>query len=191
MKPVVLAIDDDRSLLEAWGRSLRRERFELALCTDLDEARSHLAAGGVTVILCDEHLPGASGSDFLAEVRATHPDVPRILITGAASMGVAVQAVNRGEIFRFLFKPCLREDLVAVIEEALGHKAMLDRCRAALQLLRLQGRLLDELRARCPRVVEDALRSSTVASIAAELDERTLADRVDVEIAKGSGTVAP
>lgn len=73
---------------------------------------------GFAAILCDMFMPGVDGVQVLTEARRVSPASSRILITGHPDVPSAVAAVNDGEIFRFLTKPCKAERLKAVLEQA-------------------------------------------------------------------------
>jgi DNA-binding NtrC family response regulator len=189
-QPTVLFIDDDGNLLDGLARSLRREPFAVACCVDLDAARARLEQGGVDVVVCDEHMPGVSGSDFLAEIRRAHPATVRIMLTGQGTVGAAVQAVNGGEIFRFLLKPCAHGELADTLHQALAHKRLMDRCRAALRLLQRHNALLETIARRWPEIAAEArAAASSAAAVAAEADEGEVAERIDVEIVRARGAV--
>jgi response regulator RpfG family c-di-GMP phosphodiesterase len=134
----ILLVDDDENILQAYTRNLRK-RF------DLDTANSGLAALGMLaekgpyqVIVADMRMPGMDGIKLLAQVKAAHPDVVRIMLTGNADQATAKEAVNQGAIFRFLTKPCEPEILALSLDAALDHHA---RAAAERELLEqtLQG----------------------------------------------------
>jgi response regulator RpfG family c-di-GMP phosphodiesterase len=68
-------------------------------------------------IVSDMRMPGMDGAEFLAEARSEHPDTVRILLTGQADMQSAIAAINDGQIYRFLSKPCPTETLVDAISD--------------------------------------------------------------------------
>jgi serine phosphatase RsbU (regulator of sigma subunit) len=109
-------VDDDTHLLAALRRQLRRK-------VDLQTAESGpdgLAAitreGPFSVIVTDYRMPGMDGIEFLSRARKLAPDTVRMLLTGSADLHAAIQAVNQGNIFRFLTKPCSPEDLLEALQ---------------------------------------------------------------------------
>lgn len=119
MTEKILLVDDDISILEAFHRNLRRE-FSLEMAQGPEQAIQALEAHGpMAVIVSDMAMPGGSGADLLEEVRERWPDTVRIMLTGQHSLDTAVEAVNRGEVFRFLEKPCSHEALAHVLRMAL------------------------------------------------------------------------
>ncbi|MEJ2593487.1 MAG: EAL domain-containing protein, partial [Candidatus Thiodiazotropha sp.] len=64
-------------------------------------------------------MPGIDGMELLARLKVTHPDTVRMMVTGHADQKTAVEAVNKGEVYRFLNKPCDRESLIEALNDGL------------------------------------------------------------------------
>ncbi len=117
-RPRILCVDDDPGILEGLGRTLRRN-FSVHTSTDPLAAVEQLGASPpFAVVLSDMRMPGMNGSEFLARVREISPDTVRILLTGYAEVKSAIEAVNRGNIFRFLTKPCDSHELISALMQA-------------------------------------------------------------------------
>jgi response regulator RpfG family c-di-GMP phosphodiesterase len=102
----ILCVDDEPNVLSAYTRCLRSE-FELETATDGEKALQIVASWGpFAVIVSDMRMPGMSGLDFLARVRKLAPVSVRMMLTGNSDQQTAMDAVNEGNIFRFLSKPC-------------------------------------------------------------------------------------
>jgi DNA-binding NtrC family response regulator len=119
----VLCVDDDMPLLECMRLSLRK----IASISVANSGRAGLdwiaEHGKPDVVISDMNMPGMDGIAFLSAVRELAPDTTRVLLTGQADLDSAVSAVNQGRIFRFLTKPCRREDLLeAVISSLERHR---------------------------------------------------------------------
>ena len=106
MTPNVLFIDNDVTLLTSIRLSMRQESFQVRCAESTDDARLVMASELIDLVVCDEPMPGTSGSEFLAELRQSYPRTVRIMLSGQSSVGAVVQAINAGEVFRFLLKPC-------------------------------------------------------------------------------------
>jgi len=110
-EPRILFVDDDENLLQAVQRQ-QRKHFELETCNDPAKAVEQVtSAGPFAVVVSDMRMPGMDGVQFLERVRALSPDTTRIMLTGNADLETAQRAVNDGQIFRFLTKPCSPEAL--------------------------------------------------------------------------------
>ena len=115
MKEKVLCVDDESSALEGHQRILHRH-FEVTTAVSGEQGLAILERRGpFAVVISDMRMPGMNGADFLARVREKAPESVRMLLTGYSDMKAAMDAVNRGRIFRFLSKPCERDVLVAAI----------------------------------------------------------------------------
>jgi len=121
----ILLVDDDQNALDTYQRVLRK-RFDLQVAPSGLEALQIIQSHGpFAVVIADMYMPGMNGLDLLSQVRDIDPDITRIMITGNAEQKTAVDAVNRGQVFRFLTKPCQPEDLVQAIEAGLRQYELL------------------------------------------------------------------
>lgn len=114
----VLLVDDEPIVLNALSRYVKR-RYAVATATSGPEGIAALTAGeSFAVIVSDMRMPEMDGAAFLGVARRLAPDAVRILLTGESDLASAVAAVNQGEIFRFLQKPCMPELLETAIAAA-------------------------------------------------------------------------
>lgn len=117
-KPRMLCVDDEPRVLEGLALVLRRH-FELRTATSGAEALAMLdAPWQPAVIMSDMRMPSMDGAAFLAAACVKAPDAVRLLLTGQADMNSAISAVNDGQIFRFLTKPCPPPALLAAATAA-------------------------------------------------------------------------
>jgi response regulator RpfG family c-di-GMP phosphodiesterase len=115
----VLFVDDERNILDAFRRQFYN-RFPLDTAVGPERGLQMLATSGpYAVIVSDLRMPGMTGIQFLAEARHLSPRSVRIMLTGHADTAAAIGAVNQGNIFRFLNKPCVGEVLAKTIEAGL------------------------------------------------------------------------
>ena len=118
MADKVLFVDDEVDVLDGLRRTLRRE-FEVHIAVGGVQALAMIEEHGpFPVVVSDMRMPGMSGAQLLAKVRQLAPDTVRILLTGYTDLNSAIEAVNEGNIFRFLTKPCEKELLVRSISDA-------------------------------------------------------------------------
>jgi FixJ family two-component response regulator len=119
MSDRILLVDDDSNVLDGYRRGLGRE-FLLETATGGDQALPLIEKNGpYAVIVSDMRMPGMSGTQLLSAVKSAAPDTVRIMLTGQADMETAIDAINEGNIFRFLRKPCTREAMAKTLTAAL------------------------------------------------------------------------
>lgn len=145
MKRNVLLVDDDRSVLEGLKRVLRKEPYEIYGVTSAEGALSIVEGMPVDIVVTDEEMPGMSGTELLRTLRELFPDTVGIMLTGRATLDVALQAINTGEIYRFFTKPCNEVDLALAIREALQQKALIAQSRRLVDLMKMQNAYLRAL----------------------------------------------
>ena len=119
MSETILYVDDDPNILAAYRRSLRN-RFVMETAEGGAEGLELIAEKGpFAVVVADMRMPEMDGVEFLSKVRHAAPDTVRMMLTGNADLQTAINAVNEGQIFRFLTKPCSNEDLTAAVDSAM------------------------------------------------------------------------
>ena len=119
MSERILLIDDDVDLLQALKRQLRK-KFDLRTAESGKEAFAALETDGpFAVIMCDMQMPEMNGVEVLDKFKEVAPETVRIMLTGNADQKTAIDAINRGNIFRFFNKPCNSDDIANGIDAAL------------------------------------------------------------------------
>jgi len=114
----ILIVDDEEIVLVALRDTLLREGYDVVASPHAIHALSVLKQRQFSVVITDQQMPMVSGLDFLAQVREIQPHATRILITAVLSLGTVIDAINKGEIYRFIVKPWLREELLATVKNA-------------------------------------------------------------------------
>jgi response regulator RpfG family c-di-GMP phosphodiesterase len=115
----ILFVDDEENILAAFRRQLRKQ-FSLETAKSGQEGLEMLRTyGPFAVVVADLRMPGMDGIQFLTRVKEISPDTIRMMLTGHADLSTAIDAVNEGNIFRFLTKPCPVDALVKAIENGL------------------------------------------------------------------------
>lgn len=119
MAEKILLVDDDSNVLDGYRRSLNKE-FLLETAEGGAQALAMAAeTGPYAVVISDMRMPGMDGIQLLSHIKATAPDTIRVILTGNADTETAINAINEGSIFRFLNKPCRREEMARTITAAL------------------------------------------------------------------------
>lgn len=117
----ILLVDDEPFVLSGYRRGLGRQ-FDLDTAGSAAEALAKFSQPGhepYAVVVSDMRMPEMDGVELLRQLAESHPRTIRIMLTGNAEQAAAVEAVNRGHVFKFLTKPCSSADLKQVLEEAL------------------------------------------------------------------------
>lgn len=194
MSQSILLVDDDTNLLESLLRTLHREPYQVLSASSADQALSILGTRDVDVVVADDQMPGMTGLELLTVVRERFPRVISMMLSGQASIGTVVRALNYGQIFRFLLKPCSAEELCASIRQALAHKHLLDQCRMMLPLFRRQVGVLVAIERAQPGLIRSMDNHLAPPDVREGLETvEDLTERMDVEIRR-AGTrslVAP
>jgi DNA-binding NtrC family response regulator len=86
-------------------------------------------------------MPGMDGIELLSRVAERSPDTVRVLLTGHADLKAAIDAVNHGDVYRFLTKPCPPEALRQAVDDAERHAVLVRDQRKLYSLKRVQGLL--------------------------------------------------
>jgi response regulator RpfG family c-di-GMP phosphodiesterase len=111
----ILFVDDEPNVLQSIKRSLRKQ-FTLDTADGGESALQMFRENGdYAVIVSDMRMPGMNGVELLAETKKRWPDTVRIMLTGNADQQTAVDAVNHGDVFRFLNKPCDADNLAKTV----------------------------------------------------------------------------
>jgi response regulator RpfG family c-di-GMP phosphodiesterase len=124
--PPILIVDDEAVVLAALKETLEREKYHVVTSSSPLKALELLRTQQFAVILSDQRMPEMQGLDFLIESRKLNPRASRILITAVLSLPTIVDAINRGEIFRFVAKPWLREELTATVRNAFSRYQLIE-----------------------------------------------------------------
>jgi signal transduction histidine kinase len=114
----ILYVDDEVTNLQGM-RYLLDDRFTLLTTSDPGEALKILSDEQIAVLLTDQRMPVMTGTELCAKARELKPDTVRILITAYADLHAAIDAVNRGQIRRYLSKPHSEEELVEALRTAI------------------------------------------------------------------------
>jgi CheY-like chemotaxis protein len=133
VKPRVLFVDDEPNVLEAHRRMLGR-RYAVETAVGGRAGLERLSEGGTfAVIVSDMQMPGMNGIQFLKQTREASPDSVRIMLTGMSDQKTATDAVNEGNIFRFVTKPCPPETMNAVLTAGVRQHQLLTAEKELLQ----------------------------------------------------------
>jgi|GEM_PF-215031 len=101
----LLIVDDEAGVVSALKRLLRQDGYRILVALSPEDAFELLARNEVQVVLCDQRMPSMTGTELLSRVKALYPGTVRVMLSGYAALDSVIEAVNRGEIYRFYTKP--------------------------------------------------------------------------------------
>jgi len=114
----LLLLDDEENILRSLVRLFRRDGYRILAASSVGDAFDLLATNNVQVILSDQRMSDMSGTEFLGRVRVLYPNTVRLVLSGYTDLATVTEAINRGEIYRFLTKPWNDDDLREHIRQA-------------------------------------------------------------------------
>ncbi len=180
-KPYLLCLDDEPDNLDALERIFRK-KYNVLKATTPENAFAILDNyPALSVIISDQRMPLITGVEFLEKSIATHPDTVRILLTGYTDIDSVIDAVNKGQIYRYLSKPWDPVDLISTVDQANEKYALkneLKQKNAALEKALLELQLLDKAKNQFMILINHELKTplTTVLSFASLLKETLLSD---------------
>jgi response regulator RpfG family c-di-GMP phosphodiesterase len=131
--PSILCVDDEQRIVESLALHLRRD-YQVHTATGGHSALQLLKdIGPPAVIVSDMRMPGMDGATLLKHVKHLYPETTRILLTGDTGRDTPIAAVNEGQIFRFLTKPCPPDQLRAAIDAGVAQHRLLRAEKVLLQ----------------------------------------------------------
>jgi len=120
----ILFVDDEPHVLQGYQRLLH-EDFRVDVAVGAKGALIKIKTSGpYAVVVSDMNMPEMNGVEFLSEVRRISPDTIRVMLTGYAALKTAMDAVNEGNVFRFLTKPCSKEILARTLTASLVQRRL-------------------------------------------------------------------
>jgi DNA-binding NtrC family response regulator len=175
VKARVLLVEDDQAMGDMLAAQLGRRGFEPITRRSAAEALAFLRGEDVDLVVADHNMPVTTGISLCDELTANRPDMPVVVITAFGSMETAIAAIRAGA-YDFLTKPFEVEQLVIILERALGHRQL----KQEVKRLRLAA--ADSVR------FGDILGDSPPVRVMCDLIERAAASDATVLITGESGT---
>jgi putative nucleotidyltransferase with HDIG domain len=159
----VLLVDDESNILNALARLFLDRDMRVLRAGNGEEALGIVRKEPVAVIVSDNLMPGMRGVELLSRVRDLSPDTVRVLLTGYADLPTAIEAINRGEVFRFHVKPWVDEEILRTVDEGVRRYQLVRSLRhadeATLRSIAQTIELKDPYtRGHCDRVTAFALK---------------------------------
>jgi response regulator RpfG family c-di-GMP phosphodiesterase len=143
----LLLVDDENAITRALHRLFRKEGYHILTAGSGMEGLEKLAQSDrpVSLIISDQRMPEMNGAQFLEKAKAIYPEAVRYLLTGYSDMEAVINAVNKGEIHRYLTKPWNDEDLLLQVRLSLEHFELISENQRLTQLTIEQNKELNLL----------------------------------------------
>jgi CheY-like chemotaxis protein len=144
-KPKLLVVDDEPDNLDLLYRTFRREFNVLKAESGIDALEILAQEGEVAVIISDQRMPEMKGTEFLSKTVPEFPDTIRIILTGFTDVEDLVEAINSGQVYKYITKPWDPYELKAVVERATETYELLKQRSEQLDLAKAQTTLLEKI----------------------------------------------
>jgi len=168
MSEKILFVDDETQILDSMRRQLRK-RFNVETAESGKKALEILKTNGpFSVVVSDMRMPVMDGVELLSTIKDMYPDTVRMMLTGNADQETAIEAVNKGQIFRFLNKPCPVSTLITSLALA----------QRQYRLITAERELLDETLKGSVKVLSELLSFASPAAFSSGLRIRSLVVQV-------------
>jgi DNA-binding NtrC family response regulator len=153
MKPhSILIVDDEKNVLNALQRALRKEPYTIFAADSADKALQLIKAREVSLVISDYNMPGTNGLEFLKQIKALYPQVLTIMLTGQAEVQLAVEAINAAGVYKFILKPWDDEDLKITVRRSLESIDLATERDKLLQKVKSRDAILNDLEAKFPGI---------------------------------------
>ena len=139
----VLFVDDEANILSSLKRLFRPLGYRIFTAEGGAQGLEIMKAESIDLVISDMRMPEMNGAQFLEKIRENWPDTVRILLTGYAEIGATIEAINKGQIYRYVSKPWEDNDITLIVKHALQQK-MLERETQRLEALTIKQN--DELK---------------------------------------------
>lgn len=117
----ILIVDDEDNALSALKRLLRKEPYKIHVASNGQEALEMLELIACKVVITDLRMPEISGLELIQQLKTKHPDIIRVILSGTEDIAMIIDAINAGEVFRFISKPVEPELLKRIIKDCIDY----------------------------------------------------------------------
>jgi DNA-binding NtrC family response regulator len=150
----VLFVDDEVNVLSALRRSLRREPYECIFAEGPEQALELLGEQAIDLVVSDHLMPNMDGLTFLKLVKKAYPEVLRVILTGHADLQMAIEAINEGEVYRFMTKPWNDIELKVTLKNLLDFIDLRRRNQVLMDTVDRQRAFIDKMDQENPGIFE-------------------------------------
>ncbi len=190
-KHTLLFVDDEELITKALVRLFRKEKFEILTAANGAQGLERIQAAGkpISLIVSDQRMPGMEGTSFLEKTKELCPDAMRILLTGYSDMEAIVEAINAGEIYRYLTKPWNDTVLINIVRQALDQYELVLENRRLLELTTQQNEELNVINKHLEEKVQERTREIAEKNVVLEQMNQEL-EAIFYNAVKAMGSLA-
>src|SRR5687767_3216260 len=146
IRHTVLVVDDEADVVKS-VQDLLRYDYKVLGATSAAEGLRIMQEEEVHVVMTDQRMPNTTGVEFLAHVRGEHPDAIRLLFTGYADIRAVIEAINTGNVFRYLTKPWDPDELQAIIRQGCERYDLIVERKKLLDMVQAKNKELERTNA--------------------------------------------
>ena len=139
----MLLVDDEPNITRSIKRICRGKGYEIFIAESASEALEIIAKEGIQIVLSDQLMPNMTGSELFEKIQVEFPSVIRILLTGYTAIEGLTLAVNKGAVFKILFKPWDDDVLLQTIDDAFDYFFIRDHNKQLTKELKLLNASLE------------------------------------------------
>ncbi len=153
----ILIVDDEVNILQSLKRVFRREPFRILTASGGEEGLEILQKEHVDLIISDQRMPGMSGVQFLARSKELYPETIRIILSGYTDVNTITEAINIGNVYKFIMKPWEDEALKTTIRETFEMSRLQRENRQLTETIKKQNEELKYLNKNLEKEVENRM----------------------------------
>ncbi len=165
----VLCVDDEKQILSSLRRLLRKEDFNLLTTSNCKEGLDILEKEDVHLVISDQRMPQMSGTEFLSKVKERYPDTIRIVLTGYTEVDTIRDAINKGNIYKFILKPWNDDNIKNEIKKSLEQYDLIQANRSLNEIIIEKNNQLEEVNKNLEKKISIRTRELELKNQALEL----------------------
>ncbi|HDH57224.1 MAG TPA: response regulator [Bacteroidetes bacterium] len=170
----ILIVDDEPDIVDLLKETFEDSGYQVLTALSGVEALNLLEDGSPGVILSDNRMPGMSGIEFFEEVKKSGIDSIRILMTGYADLNIAIDAINRGWVYKFITKPFRMEEIQVTVRRAVEFYDIVTQKKLLEKQVREQNAALEE------RVAERTSELQKLTEVLADKNKKLLHQKNEI-----------
>lgn len=184
----ILLVDDEDAVIHALVRLLRTEPYDLLTAAGGAQALEVIQQRPIDLVLTDYRMPEMNGVELLKQIRQRYPDAMRIILSGYADVAATLEAINIGEVYRFITKPWANEDLKLVLRQALEHYDLMQDNKLLLRMVHRQADLLRQVETKYPGIAKVTTTADGAYVLGSASDDPTLEEFLKRYFPKGASS---